>query len=228
MKAVITTAILLTPGVLHAQTLPGSSNLDDSKLVPSTWEVTMTFTRGDQEIVGGRTKYELARVPGGRWAYITTTTSQLGTATDTSIAAERTLEPVSHRSHAVPRMLSLDYAGATVTGTYQPTDSAGRDIQRTTEVPTFDAAMLDVVLGSLPLATGYTTRLPMYIEEQGGLVWFEVNVAGQTTVGGVQAWDVRIAVPRYKVNFMLALDDHRFLGGTVEYPNGSVIRLDRT
>ena len=221
------TALLLSPAALQAQTLPGSSDLDDSRLKSGTWEVTMTLRRGEQEMQAGTTKYELAELPGGRWAYVTVTTTQLGTATDTSIVKQRTLEPISHRSHAVPRMLSLDYHGRNVTGVYAPRDSAATDIERVTEVPTFDAAMLDIILGSLPLAAGYATRLPMYIEEQKGLVWFDVTVAGATDVGSVPAWDVRVAVPRYNVDFKLARDDHRFLAGRVEYPNGAAMEMTR-
>ena len=229
MHTILKTAVLLIlPAAASGQTFPGSSELDDSKLKPATWEVTMTLKRGDQQMVGGRTRYALVAMDDDRWAYVTTTTSQRGTATDTSIARRGTLEPISHRSHAVPRMLSLDYDGTTVTGRYVPTDSAGRDVHRTTDVPTFDAAMLDVVVGALPLAPGYATRIPMYIEERGGLVWFEVRVAGEKAVGDVTGWDVRIDVPEYSVNFILAKDDHRFLGGTVEYPNGATIHLTRS
>ena len=226
MKALIA-AVLLAPSALQAQTLPGGSELDDSKLAPATWQVTMTFRRGDMEMQAGTTKYELVALPGGRWGYITTTTTQLGTATDTSIARQKTLEPISHRSHAVPRTLSLDYAGTTVSGTYAPTDSAPRPIERVTAVPTFDAAMLDIILAALPLAAGYTTRLPMYIEEQHGLVWFDIAVAGETTVGAAAGWDVRVSMPNYSVSFVIARDDHRFLAGRVHYPNGGVMEMTR-
>jgi hypothetical protein len=224
MKALIT-VVLLAPAALQAQTLPGSSDLDDSRLVPRTWEVTITMTRGDQSMNAGTTKYELAELPGGRWAYMTTTTSQLGTATDTTIMKQRTLEPISHRSHAVPRTLSLDFDGTRVTGVYTPRDSAATRIERVTEVPVFDAAVLDVVLGALPLAEGYATRLPMYIEERKGLVWFDVTVAGATDVDSVPAWDVRVAVLNYTVSYLLACDDHRFLAGRVEYPNGATVEM---
>ena len=224
MKALIT-AVLLAPAALQAQTLPGSSDLDDSRLVPRTWEVTITMKRGDQSMNAGTTKYELAELPGGRWAYMTTTTSQLGTATDTTIMKQGTLEPISHRSHAVPRTLSLDFDGRRVTGVYAPRDSAATGIDRVTDVPAFDAAVLDVVLGALPLAEGYATRLPMYIEERKGLVWFDVTVAGATDVDSVPAWDVRVAVLNYTVSYLLARDDHRFLAGRVEYPNGAAVEM---
>ena len=227
MKALITAAVLLAPAALQAQTLPGSSDLDDSRLVARTWEVTITMKRGDQSMNAGTTKYELAEMPGSRWAYMTTTTTQLGTASDTTIMKQGTLEPISHRSHAVPRTLSLDFDGTRVTGVYAPRDSAGRDIERVTAVPTFDAAVLDVILSSLPLAAGYATRLPMYIEEQKGLVWFDVTVAGATDVGSVPAWDVRGGAMNYTVSFKLARDDHRFLAGRVEYPNGAAMEMTR-
>lgn len=227
MKALLTAVALLLPVAAHAQTLPGAAEIDDSLLQPGAWEVTMTFKRGDQEMMAGTTKYELIAAPDDRWVYVTSTTTQRGTATDTSIVSRGTLEPVSHRSHAVPRVLTLDYHGTTVTGRYQPRDSVGRDIARVTDVPTFDAAMLDVILGSLPLATGYTTRLPMYIEEREGLTWFDVEVLGEKTVGSAAGWDVRVSALTYTVDFVIAQDDRRFLGGRVEYPNGATMVLTR-
>jgi hypothetical protein len=227
VKALIT-AVLLTPAALQAQTLPGGSDIDDSKLVPDTWEVTVTLKRDGREMRAGSTRYELAELPGGRWAYITQTTSQLGTATDTSIARRGTLEPISHRSHAVPRTLLLEYEGRTVTGRHIPRDSAAREIAHVTERPTFDAAMLDVILRTLPLAPGYTTRLPMYIEAETGLTWFGVTVVGDTTVGTTDAWQVEVAVTEYAVSYLLAKDDHRLLAGRVQYPNGAVVEMTRT
>jgi hypothetical protein len=230
MKVIIAALLLLpglVPGHAGAQTLPGSRELDDSKLKAGEWEVTMTFRRGEQSVVGGSTKYRLVELPGGRWGYITSTTSQLGTATDTSIARKGTLEPISHRSHAVPRKLSLDYAGTKVTGRLAPVQGAATEISRTTEVPAFDAAMLDLILGSLPLATGYATRLPMYIEEQEGLTWFDVSVAGDALVGSTAGWDVKVVHPKYSMNFVIAKDDRRFLAGRIAYPNGAAMEITR-
>ena len=206
-------------------TLPGSKHLNDSKLAPREWEVVATLKRSGQEIVGGTTRHSLVSLPGNRWAYITVTTSQLGIATDTTIAMRESLAPVSHRSHTVPRVMELDYNGKRVTGSYTPKDSASRHIDRATDVPTFDAAMLDVILGALPLSANYQTRLPMYIEERGGLVWFDVRVDGQTTVGATTGWNVRVDVTGYNVLFVLATDDHRVLSGRVEYPNGAVMHM---
>lgn len=227
MKAFIA-ALLLAPAALQAQTLPGSDELDDSRIEPAEWEVTIVFRNGDVERPVGTTRYELAALPGGAWAYITETTTERGTATDTSIARRGTLEPIRHRSHAIPRTLTLDYAGTSVTGSYAPADGEPRSIERRTAVPTFDAAMLDLILAALPLATGYHTRLPMYIEEQEGLVWFDVDVVGETTVGEIDAWDVRITMPRFAVGFFLARDDHRFLAGRVEYPDGAIVEMTRS
>ena len=226
MKALVC-AILLVPATLHAQTLPGSRDLDDTKLRPGTWDVTMTVQRGEQTMAVGTARYELVELPGGQWAYITSVTTQLGTATDTSIARQRTLEPVRHRSHAVPRTLSLDYEGRHVTGSHVPTEGPAREIDRTTEVPTFDAAMLDLVLGSLPLATGYTTRLPLYIEEQEGLAWFEVEVVGETEVGSEAAWQVQVTAPTLTMVYRIGRTGRQFLGARIEYPTGAVMEVTR-
>lgn len=227
MKALVIVVLLAVPGSLAAQTLPGSPALDDTRLAPAIWTTSVALRRGDQEIQAGTVRHELVELPAGRWGYITTTTSQLGTATDTSIAQRGTLAPISHRSHAVPRMLSLDYDGRTVTGTYAPREGEPRAIATETEVAAFDAAMLDIVIGALPLAPGYATRLPLYIEEKGGLTWAEIVVDGERSVGGVPGWSVRIEMPPRTVRLVLARDDHRFLGGSVEHPNGATIVMAR-
>jgi hypothetical protein len=67
----------------------------------------------------------------------------------------------------------------------------------------------------------------MYIEEQQGLVWFDITVAGETTVGAAAGWDVRVSMPNYAVSFVVARDDHRFLAGRIEYPNGAVMEMTR-
>jgi hypothetical protein len=226
MKTLVA-AMLFLPALAQAQTLPGSSDLDDSNLRAATWQVSMTLRRGDQMIPGGTTKSELVSLPGNRWAYITQTTTPLGTATDTSIVMQRTLAPISHRSHAVPRTLALDYSGTKVTGAHTPKGGAPTAIARVTEVPAFDAGTLELILASLPLAAGYTTRLPLYIEEQGGLVWLDVTVTGDAVLAEADGWAVRATNPKYTLNFVFAKDDHRFLGGRVDYPNGAVMEISR-
>ena len=221
---------LLSPITAAAQTLPGGRDVDGTKLQPGDWTVTMTMQRGEQKMVMGSTRYELKPLDGAepRWQLITTTTSQLGVATDTSIARRNGLEPVRHRSHAVPRKLVLDYDGKTVTGQYTPTTGAARDIRRNTDVATFDAAMLDLVLGALPLANGYATRLPMYIEEQDGLAWFDVKVTGEHKVNDVDGWVVRVTNPRYTVDFTIGKQSRTFLAGRVQYANGASVELTKS
>ena len=219
--------LLTIPAVAGAQTLPGSAELDDSRLRPGSWEVTVTIHRGEQVMPGGTVRYDLAALPDGRWAYIATVTSERGTATDTSIAHRATLVPITHRGHSAARVLSLDYDGRRVTGTLAPRDSAPHPIERTTDAPTFDAAMLDLVLGSLPLAPGYETRLPLYVEEQGGLTWVGVTVEGETSADGVAAWSVLVSMPPRTVRYLLARDDHRFLSARMEHPNGTAVEVAR-
>src|SRR5688572_25984733 len=98
--------LLLSPASVSAQTLPGSADIDGTRLKPDVWTVKMTMQRGEQSMVMGTTRYELKAVDGAdQWMLITTTTSQLGVATDTSVARRKGLEPLRHRSHAVPRKL---------------------------------------------------------------------------------------------------------------------------
>ena len=231
VKTTIVMLGLLLPSLpVAAQTVPGGRDVDGNRLHAGVWTVTMSMQRGEQKMVMGSTRYELKQLDGAEphWQLVTTTTSQLGVATDTSVARRVGLEPVRHRSHAVPRKLMLDYAGNTVTGQYIPTSGPARDIRRNTEVATFDAAMLDLVLGALPLATGYTTRLPMYIEEQEGLTWFDVSVTGEQKVNDETGWVVRVTNARYTVDFTIGRQSRAFLAGRVQYPNGVSVELTKS
>jgi hypothetical protein len=228
VKAPLLLAILALPAALQAQTLPGSPELDDTQLKPGSWEIDITMKRGEQTIRAGTTRYELARVGESHWRLVSVTESQVGTAADTTLVETGTLLPVSHRSHAVPRTLSLSFHGTRVTGAYTPRDSAARAIDRVTEVPTFDAAFMEIVLGALPLAPGYITRLPLFIEERGGLTWAEVKVSGQRQLADVAAWEVRVGLAGYDVTYLLAREGRLPLGGKVHYPNGTVVEMTRT
>ena len=128
---------------------------------------------------------------------VKTVESPRGTIFDTTLVRRRTLQPVWHHSTQPARRLSLDFRPDSVTGTVTPNEGAPERVAHGTAEPTFDSAVLEQVIGSLPLAAGYAARIPFYILEAGGLVWYGVRVAGEETVTGADgrplaAWRVAV------------------------------------
>jgi hypothetical protein len=226
----VTAALLFLPAIGGAQTLPGSRDVDGSRLSAGKWEVSLTVHREGQAIPMGTQRSELVEVGGAspRWMLITTTSTERGVATDTSVAERAGLRPVRHRGHAAARNLFLDFDGRKVTGSYTPAEGAARSIERTTEVPTFDSAMLELIIGALPLKAAYATRIPTYIEEQEGLAWFDVVVTGERTVDGIEGWVVRASGPAPPVELVIAKDTRRMLAGSTEFPNGMRMEMKRS
>lgn len=219
--------LLPTPAAAQNEILPGSSDLAVQKLTPRTWTIDIAMERDGQVVPVGRTRYAIEHAQ-AHWRLITSTTSEIGTATDTAVAMSTDLAPVRHMSYAVPRTLFLEFNGTKVTGRYEPKDGPARTVERTTDVPTFDAAWLEVLITLLPLEAGYAARLPVYIEEQNGLAWFDVQVKGAEEVNGTAAWVVSAQGPRMPVEFLIAKESREVLGGRAELPNGATIRMTRS
>ncbi|HEU5050883.1 MAG TPA: hypothetical protein VFU00_11190 [Gemmatimonadales bacterium] len=128
---------------------------------------------------------------------VKTVESPRGTIFDTSLVRRRTLQPVWHHSTQPTRRMRLDFRADSVTGAVTPNEGAPVPVAHGTAEPTFDSAVLEQVIGSLPLAAGYAARIPFYIHEAGGLVWYGVRVAGEESVtgfGGQPAIAWRVAV----------------------------------
>lgn len=227
--SMLCSALMLAPLAIEAQTLPGSADVDGSRLRAGTWDVTLTVHREGQTMPLGTQHYELVEVNAAdpMWMLITTTSSEIGVATDTVIALRSSLVPVRHRSHTTRRNMFLEFDGTNVTGTYEPTDGPVRTIDRTTETPTFDSGMLELIICALPLRAGYATRIPTYIEEHQGLAWFDVEVTGEATVDGVAGWVVRAVGPAQPVEFVIAKEAPRMLAGSTVFPNGARMEMKR-
>src|SRR5690348_9521094 len=95
--------------------------------------------------------------------------SPRGSVVDSTVCHGESLAPVSERSHQPTKTMSLDFAGARVTGMVAPKDSAEHAVDMDTTVPVFNSTDADLVVASLPLRDGYRAVLPFYTYELGGL-----------------------------------------------------------
>lgn len=118
---------------------------------------------------------------GGRKLLVSTRlfSTPSGPAIDSSIADAKTLIPLRHVGIHSSRTMVLEFSGSRVRGSYAVQNEPVRPIDHPMEARPFDSSLYDLVIASLPLAVGYRARVPFYVYEQGGLVWYDVAVTGR-------------------------------------------------
>lgn len=137
--------------------------------------------RGGQRTERGPRTEGLARIRyRGRevLAVIRTFATPSGPAIDSSIFDAATLAPIRHVGVHSSRSMTLDFAGPRVTGAYTPAHQPSRPIDHHMEARPYDSSIWDLVIAALPLREGYEARIPYYVYEQGGLVWYTARVDG--------------------------------------------------
>jgi hypothetical protein len=105
-----------------------------------------------------------------------------GMAIDSSMADARTLAPFRHVGTFPKRTMVLDFEGARVTGSYAVKSGSTLPIDHEMNARPYDSSLFDLVVAALPLTPGYHAHLPFYIYERGGLVWWDVKVAGDENI----------------------------------------------
>jgi len=80
--------------------------------------------------------------------------------TDSLLFYRATLRPIWEHLHSGGMTTVLSFDGAHVKGRVTRTDSAARQIDLTTAVPSFSGTIDDVVVQSVPLVSGYHVVLP--------------------------------------------------------------------
>jgi hypothetical protein len=121
--------------------------------------------------------------------------------------------------------MRLEFRPDSVTGMVTPNDSAAVPVTHATEAPTFDSAVMDEVLAALPLGRGEAARLPLYVYERGGLVWFDVHVTGEESVAGpgarpTAAWVVRLERPDMTMRCWIAKSSRELLRTEIDLGQG--------
>ena len=144
----------------------------------------------------------------------------------------QSLAPVMERSHQPTKTMSLDFAGARVTGLVTPKDSAAHSVDMDTAVPVFNSTDTDLVVASLPLAEGYRAVLPFYTYELGGLERDTVTVLRiekiPTPDGERSAWVTQVADPFVHITYWIDTSSRDVLQAEFQRrKDGSVMRMTR-
>jgi hypothetical protein len=174
--------------------------VDASGLLLGASRRRVSVTRDGQARDRGPDNNVLAHVTrGGRQLLVSTRTfnAPTGPGIDSSIADAKTLMPVRHVGIHPSRTMILNFSGSRVRGTYAAESQPVRAIDHPMEARPYDSSLYDLVIASLPLAPGYRARLPVYVYEQGGLVWYDVAVTGREPLdlsdgSRIDAWAVEV------------------------------------
>lgn len=223
MLGLVLTVTASEPGFAQGSTLPavraGDRAVDGRLVRPGASERHITMMQNDKPVGDATLRTVIAEVPAaGEPGLLVANTfsSPRGVIYDTSLVRRRTLQPVWHHSTQPRRRMRLEFGPDSVIGAVMPNDSASVPISHVTDAPTFDSAVMDEVVAALPLRRGYAVRLPLYIYERGGLVWFDVRVTGQESVAGpdakpTAAWVVSLDQPNLSFRYWIAKDSRRLL-----------------
>lgn len=158
--------------------------------------------------------------------------SPRGSVIDSTVCHGESLAPVSERSHQPTKTMSLDFAGAHVTGVVAPKDSAAHAVDMDTTVPVFNSTDADLVVASLPLAEGYHAILPFYTYELGGLERDTVTVLRSEKFRGPdgerKAWVAQLADPFLHITYWIDADTREILQAEfARRKDGMVMRMTR-
>lgn len=201
----------------------------DGRLVrPGASERHMSIMQNDKAVGGATVRTVIAEAPAAGEAGLLVTntiTSPRGTIYDTSLVRRRTLQPIWHHSTQPRRRMRLEFRADSVTGLVTPDDSAAIPVAHATEAPTFDSAVMDEVIAALPLGRGYAVRIPLYIYERGGLVWFDVRVTGEASIAGADAqptaaWVVQLHRPDMTMQCWVAKRSRQLLRTEIDMGQG--------
>lgn len=213
-----------TPAVVD----PAQVNAATLRVGPITKRIRST--RNGQSVDRGQTTQHLARVTrNGRQLLISTITFNTpgGPATDSSIADAATLVPILHAGHFPAHEMRLDFEGARVRGHYTDKGKPAGIIDHRMGARPYDSSLFDLVIAALPLADHYAARVPFYIYEQGGLVWWDVRVTGRQPVAledgtRADAWEVTVTESGRTASrlYVSATGEREVLRSTFYFPGG--------
>ena len=138
---------------------------------------------------------------------------------DTSINQLHTMRAVAHASHQPTRTMRFDFDGNTATGTVALKRANGDSVTNVKQDlggPVFDSNVIDLVVGELPLATGYSATLPFFVYEKGGRVMTPVKVRERASLpvgklGQRDVWVVDVGIPGAPATMWIDAQAHTLL-----------------
>lgn len=206
----------------------GDPAVDGGRLPRGRLEKRMTLLEGGEARDMGSLVQILEPGPRpGTLLSVQTFDSPHGTTVDSALAALPSLAPIAHRSHNAARTMALDFDGRRVRGIVDPDSGATEVLDDTLEAAPFDSNVVDLVVAALPLAEGYRARLPFFVHEEGGLVWYEVeSVQAARLEDGRGAWKVALDANGRALTYWIDRDSRAVLRSEYELGEDRTFRIE--
>jgi len=215
-----------TAGTAASRIGPDSPDIDGTRVQPGRWDLhyveTIKGVRGDSGIM----HFELERTTVDGKAVLRVVQgieSSAGVYADTSLVLASSFQSLENHSHNADRSVTLKFDGTHVTGTITPTDGDPKPVDQTMPAPAFDAGMLALVLGALPLKEGYSGTLAAWVTEAGVPINVGFRVTARTMVeaegGRREAWLIEAFDGRAR--FWFDTVTRQVLRNEVRSPDGS-------
>jgi hypothetical protein len=118
-----------------------------------------------------------------------------------------------------------------VTGSSQPPGGAATPIDLTSDVSLFDVGTLDLAVRVLPLAQGYSAKVPGYLLEAGGKTWVTMevtgseNIAASTAAPATDTWVVTADIGGQKVTHWVDKNTREIVKTTVALGPGIELQM---
>jgi hypothetical protein len=153
---------------------------------------------------------------------------------DTSINQLHTMRAVAHASHQPMRTMRFNFEDNSVTGTVATKGANGdsvTDVKQDVGGPIFDSNVIDLVIGELPLAPGYSATLPFFIYERGGRVMTPVKVRERASLplgklGQRDVWVVDVGIPGAPATMWIDAQAHTLLRVRFDVTARSMVLTD--
>ncbi len=165
MKSLITTilAMISLAGYAQMALTPSKKSFEKKWIRDEKYQMTWYAMKDTSKFEIGLVFTEISRFD--KNLHVTTSVklkSSPAAWADTTIAEIRTLKPIYHSSFNAQRDMSLKF-GNIVTGFYNDKrKNLNKSVSDTTNLPYFDSNIYPVLLGWLPLKTGYTQDISIY------------------------------------------------------------------
>ena len=210
----------------------GDASLSGARLRPMTTTKRMLLVRGGQTQEVGKMTDELRIANGEVTRIVSIASPMIGQNVDTIVFRQANFAPLNHRGKSGQGSMNVTFNGMKITGTRTPpTGGTATPIDVTSDVALFDVNTLDLASTLLPLAEGYSAKLPGYLYEAGGKTWVTVNVVGSekyvATAGAapIDTWVLEADVGLQKVKHWVDKSTREILKTSVTVGPGVELQM---
>ncbi len=212
---------------------PGSPELRPSHLGTGRWHTAFGRVVDGKEVMNAGYLWDVRRIKeGGKDVILSLqfSTSANG-GYDSTFMDSRTLAPVAFRSRNPGDTTIVSFHGAHYTAKQKNVKSGEKSAEGSLPQSAFDGTALDIVIGALPLADGYSAKLPMFMPNRpdsiSNIAWETVRVIGSTETQGRAAWKVEINSPHGIQTALVDKENGAMLDRRLTVPNMGELHMVR-